>query len=235
MFGGDYFSLTNPLSALVAGLVTSLHCVGMCGPLACTVLKAKPGSSVGAAWTHLSYHFARLFSYAMIGGLAGSFGAGFVNWVGATPAKIVPIAMALFFLAMVLGWEGIAARVRFLNRYTQRLMRWAYSISGWKRGIALGVATPLLPCGPLYLLFWVAAISGSFGGGVVVLLAFGLGTVPALMASQLGFDWLSKSVGPAKLKHWKRGLAFVAMSLVLLRFSMDVDLASLASGEAFCN
>ncbi len=234
MFDGEYFNLINPLAAFGAGLVTSLHCVGMCGPLACSALGAQKGAS-GLSWTHGLYHLARLFSYALIGGLAGGSGAGFVDWVGATPAKLVPIAMAVFFLAIVLGLESLATRVRFLGRFSHRLMRWAYSVPGWKRGVALGLATPLLPCGPLYLLFWVAAISGSFVSGVSILAAFCVGTVPALLASQLGFDWLSKSVGPARLRFWKRGLALVAMGLVLLRFGLDLDFASLASGEAVCH
>lgn len=230
----DIAGLASPLTALLAGLVTSLHCVGMCGPLACA------GLGIGEVGAKLSlafgfYHTARLLSYTVIGSVAGGLGAGFVEWVGATPAKVVPIALAFFFLSIVVGFEGIAARIKFLNRFSHRLMRWAYSISGWKRGLALGFATPLLPCGPLYLMFWVAALSGSSVSGAMILGVFGLGTVPALLASQLGFDWLSKRVGPVKLRFWKRGLALVAMGLVLIRFGLDLDFASLAFGESICH
>ena len=57
-------------------------------------------------------------------------------------------------------------------------MRKAYQINGGVRGLGLGLATPFIPCGPLYLIIWVAAISGSALSGGTMLAMFGLGTIP---------------------------------------------------------
>ena len=61
---------------------------------------------------------------------------------------------------------------------------------------ALGLATPLLPCGPLYFLVALALLSGSALRGVEFMLAFGLGTVPLLWLAQSQFQWVRQKLSP---------------------------------------
>lgn len=234
MVDGNLYSLLNPVAAFSAGLVTSLHCVGMCGPLACTFIGGKKSAGAVGVTELLSYQLARLLTYSLVGGLAGALGAGFVQWAGATPAHLMPFALIIFFVAIVFGVEGLATKIPVLNRLSFRLMRLCYKVSGRTRGLALGMATPLLPCGPLYLAFWVACMSGSASQGALMLLFFGLGTLPALLATQLGWNWLGKRVGPARLLFWRRGLAGFAIVVLLGRVMIDLDFISVSAVDSVC-
>src|SRR5471032_3282956 len=65
--------ITGPGTAFLAGLVTSLHCAGMCGPLACAVMPA-PSERVDAQTVSSVYHVSRLAGYGLLGALAGGVG-----------------------------------------------------------------------------------------------------------------------------------------------------------------
>lgn len=67
-FPMELAAVNSPAAAFVAGLVTSLHCAGMCGPLACT-LKPAPGDRRDAATIATVYQLSRLVGYAALGGL----------------------------------------------------------------------------------------------------------------------------------------------------------------------
>lgn len=228
------FSLLNPAAALVAGLVASLHCVGMCGPLSCSLIGAKqPGRS--EAVSRGLYHFGRLASYSALGGLAGALGSQLVSWLGENPARYAPWAFALFFLVLALGWDATFTRWQASKGYGRGLVQRAYRVSGHTRGLALGLATPLIPCGPLYLILWATTMSGSAIGGAMVMAAFALGTVPLLLLGQTGWSWLAGRAQPQRLSYLRRGLALAALAALCVRGFMDVSVAGVAAGGALCN
>jgi sulfite exporter TauE/SafE len=79
---------------------------------------------------------------------------------------------------------------------------------------AVGLATPLLPCGPLYLLVTLALLSGSALRGLEFMLAFGLGTVPLLWLAQSQFYWVRQKLSPLWLDRTRAALA-LATALVI--------------------
>ncbi|PAW77316.1 MAG: hypothetical protein B9S27_08305, partial [Opitutia bacterium Tous-C8FEB] len=66
----DLAAVNSPAAAFAAGLVTSLHCAGMCGPLACALLPVRAGAGSAPA-VATAYHGARLAAYGLLGAVAG--------------------------------------------------------------------------------------------------------------------------------------------------------------------
>src|SRR6056297_1878853 len=148
---------------VTASLLGSMHCVGMCGPLAIWASGAGDSAHVGDATRrgkvlgNLSlYHFGRLTTYVIAGLIAGGIGS------------LVDVG------GEMLGFQLAAARV----------------VGGLM--IVIGLLTTLLPCGWLYLFALVAAGTGSVAMGGVTMAAFWLGTVPALTALVAGAQSLSR-------------------------------------------
>ena len=225
--------ITGPGTALVAGLITSLHCAGMCGPLACALMPA-PAEDVDPHTVSSVYHLCRLGGYAVLGAVAGGLGALPLAFVSAGAMRYLPWLLVLFFLAVAL-------------RFDQRLPRWpllgrAYGwVSGRLRGrsrlsaaAALGVATPLLPCGPLYFLLSLALLSGSALRGAETLLAFGLGTVPLLWVAQANFHWLRMKLGPVWLGRAQTALAVAAALVISWRLRGTLGLGGPGAGDFVC-
>jgi uncharacterized protein len=235
MVSEGLLNLINPLSALVAGLVTSLHCMGMCGPLACAMLGGPSEIRSSKILTFGGYHLGKIVSYMLIGALAGAIGAQFVTKTTAVPAHFLTWSMAIFFLLIAIGLDRIAIKLPMVGKLSRFMMQKAYRIHGGLRGLSLGLATPLIPCGPLYLMVWVAAISGSALEGKTMLGMFGLGTIPGLLVTQLGWSFLTVRVNPDRLARWRRNTAVVACALLVMRSFMDTSFSTIIAGGAICH
>jgi hypothetical protein len=164
--------LASLLAAFLAGLVGSPHCMGMCGGLAV----ACGGARRGLAW-----HGGRLTTYAVLGAFAGAFGLVLPgpSWV----ASAVSAALLIWFAAALAGLvREPTLRIPGIARLTAR----AAADDGPGGRIALGLATGLLPCGLLYAALAVPVASGDPLTGALSMVAFGVGTAPALIALTLG-------------------------------------------------
>lgn len=225
-------ALINPLAALVAGFVTSLHCMGMCGPLACALLGGKPTSKLA---TFGGYHLGKLLSYTALGGIAGGIGSRFVSSLTEAPTQLLTWCMAAFFFVMALGIDRYLIKLPLVGKLSRYLTRQALRIKNDLRGLALGSLTPLIPCGPLNIIIWVAALAGSASGGATMLAMFGLGTIPGLLVTQLGWNALSVRVSPQRLTHWRRGITFAACLVLVIRSLADMSLETLISTGGICH
>jgi sulfite exporter TauE/SafE len=206
-------AINSPATAFVAGLVTSLHCVGMCGPLACAIMPVR-GDRADAQTVSTVYHLARLGGYVTLGALAGGLGAAPLTWFSQSALRWLPWVLVLFFVALAFRWDRYLPRFAAGTRITWRLQTWLRSRSRVEAAAAMGLATPLLPCGPLYFLVALALLSGSALRGVEFMLAFGLGTVPLLWLVQSQFHWVRQKLSPLWLDRTRIALA-LATALVL--------------------
>jgi len=188
-------NVATPIAAFLAGLATSLHCAAMCGPLACAV-GAKP----------VRYHVSRLIAYSAAGGLCGGVGEGLVALFQAPPLRLAPWALAVVLI-------GIAFRLD--KRWPQP--RWLATLLVRVRlRDNLGFVTPLLPCGPLWMMLGVATVSASAVRGALLLAAYVAGTVPLYALLQSSFRRL-----PALwIYRGQRVLALLAAGLLVWRTAL---------------
>lgn len=214
------------IGMLVFGLTTSLHCAGMCGPIACGLgtLAKSEGERLTAASL---YHGSRLFSYAVIGAAFGALGGRAFAWFKgyfSSPAVLLPWVLVGVLLVMAFGLDKRIPRPAILNRFTARARLNACRLSAFKGATMMGLLTPFLPCGPLYLVFLAALSAGSAAKGAEALLAFGLGTVPLLWLAQHQFHRIRAKLTPAAMGRLRRGLAFVTAIMLAWRLHATVPL-----------
>jgi len=204
------------IAALSFGLVTSLHCVGMCGPIACGLgtLAKSEGERLTAASL---YHGSRLLSYGLIGAVCGAIGQQPLKWFFNSPAVLLPWVLVAVLLLMAFGWDKKVPRPAILNRLTARARLKASRFSAYGAAAAMGLLTPFLPCGPLYLAFGTALLAGSAAKGAEFTLAFGLGTVPLLWLAHHQFHRIRAKLSPLAMGRLRRGLALVTALVLALR------------------
>jgi sulfite exporter TauE/SafE/copper chaperone CopZ len=174
-----------------AGLLTGLHCAGMCGALLLGAATARPGKSPRPWLPALAYNLARTAAYAAVGAAAGALGAA----LPATPAfrGTVQIAAAVTMLALALRMLGLVTfrLPRFLRPRAPAVTP-PDRLGAVPRAVLLGLATALMPCGPLQAMQLWALGSGSALRGALGMLLFGLGTAPLLFAFGTAVNLLAR-------------------------------------------
>lgn len=203
-------------AAFVAGLVTSLHCLGMCGPLACSWAVAK-GSDFAFMRDTALYHSTRIIAYTLIGGLAGALGVAPLAMFKHGGWAVLPWLLVLAFLLVGLGADAWMPKPMALSKLTTRLRFKAMSMGSMARAAVIGFATPLLPCGPLYMMFTLAMANGSAARGAEFSAAFGFGTLPLLALGQTQLRRIGIQLSPVAMRRVQRGLALLAAIVMAYR------------------
>jgi sulfite exporter TauE/SafE len=173
--------------AFMTGLAGGFgHCIGMCGPLIGTFsLRDSSLTIPGRFLAQLLYHSGRILTYGFIGALMG-FAGSFVNVAGTLVGiqNGVMIAAGTVMVLMGLAIAGIAGGTGWLERYNRPVLRAAGTVlegTSLGRYLPLGLLLGFLPCGLSYTIFVAAAGAGDPLAGLALALAFGIGTVPALV------------------------------------------------------
>lgn len=208
--------ISGPGTAFLAGLVTSLHCVGMCGPLACAIMPSARDRA-DAHTVSTVYHVSRLLGYGALGALAGGVGRLPLTWLSDDVVRYLPWLLVLFFIAVAVRFDQRLPKLPILGRIYGKVAMQMRGRSRTTSAAALGFATPLLPCGPLYFLISLALLSGSALRGAETLLAFGLGTVPLLWFAQTNFHWLRAKLGPLWLSRAQTIMALTIAAILVWR------------------
>ena len=174
-------------SALVLGLLGSGHCLGMCGGLMGALTLAIPAEQRGRRLRLLlGYNLGRILSYAAAGLLLGLAGWALANSPAVTAMRVAA-ALLLIAMGLYLGgwWSGltyIERAGRGLWRRVQPLAGRLLPVSSLPRALLLGALWGWLPCGLVYSTLLWAASQGNAGHSALLMLAFGLGTWPVLLA-----------------------------------------------------
>jgi sulfite exporter TauE/SafE len=225
--------ITGPVSALLAGLVTSLHCAGMCGPLACSLMPARRDEADPHAVATI-YHVTRLAGYSLLGALVGGLGRVPLSFVGESAMRYLPWLLVVFFIAVAVRFDRRLPRLPLLGRAYLAVSGRLRGGSRLKAAALLGFATPLLPCGPLYFLLSLALLSGSALKGAETLLAFGLGTVPLLWFAQANYHLIRVRVGPVWLGRIQTALALVVAAVLVWRLRGTLGLGGPGVNDFVC-
>ena len=192
---------TDFIAMFLLGFLGTGHCIGMCGPLVFTF-----PASTGRFNTHLWYHAGRVGTYTFSGALFGGIGAGLLQISGAGIASS-PMAMvkwiqmalslfaALFMLIFGLARCGLLREPGWMTTVLPeslpglgRLLRHVLASSSGPAMLLLGGVMGFIPCGLSYAAFTRALPSGGAGVGALLLLSFGLGTVPGLLLLGTGIS-----------------------------------------------
>lgn len=166
-------------AAFIIGFTGSLHCVGMCGPLAMIVPLR------GNKWVAIfTYHFSRILVYASLGLVFGLFGTQLSVLQGGQRFSIVlGVALLIVFVVPVLfpKWSISGKLTGYSIGLFSRLSKPAMqSKSVWSVAL-LGALNGLLPCGLIYIALAGAVSSGSAFNGALFMVAVGFGTLPAMI------------------------------------------------------
>ena len=184
------------LSALMLGLLGGGHCLGMCGGLMGALTLAIPPDQRGRRLRLLlAYNLGRILSYACAGLLMGLAGWAVAN---SPAAMILRIVAALLLIAMGLylaGWWSGLTRIEALGRHLWRHLQPFASrlmpVSSLPRALLLGAIWGWLPCGLVYSTLLWASSQGAPADSALLMLAFGLGTLPVLLATGLAAERLT--------------------------------------------
>ncbi|HWQ91002.1 MAG TPA: sulfite exporter TauE/SafE family protein [Clostridia bacterium] len=211
-------------TALMLGLVGSLHCAGMCGPLAL----ALPGSNqAGHSFLlgRAAYNLGRLITYSLIGlvfGLAGQtlLLAGIQRWVS--------IAMGILLIAGL----SLSRKLSLWKPVTILVNRLKASMSGLLRQRsplalgALGLLNGLLPCGLVYVAAAASLATGNVFSGAIYMAVFGAGTLPMMAAISLSGKLVPTSLRLQLTKAIPFSVLLVATLLILRGLSLGIPYVS---------
>ena len=202
------------ISALILGLLGGGHCLGMCGGLMGALTLAIPPEQRGRRLQLLlAYNLGRILSYASAGLLFGLAGWAVARSPAAMLLRIVA-GLLLISMGLYLGgwWSGltrIEALGRGLWRHIQPVASRLLPVSSLPRALLLGALWGWLPCGLVYsTLLWAASQGDALDSGLLML-AFGLGTWPVLLATGMAAERLT-----ALLR--RRGVRMAGGLLVIL-------------------
>ena len=190
---------------LIASLVGSLHCVGMCGAFVAFAVGTddKPG------WRNkfllsAAYNGGRLVTYSILGAIAGTLGhvldlGGKYVGIQQAAAIMAGVVMIVFGVVALLKVKGVRLPKTPLPKFLVKVVALgqglAMAMRPLPRALSIGLLTTLLPCGWLYAYAFVAAGTGSPVYGALTMAIFWLGTLPYLVAVGVGVQSLAGVLG----------------------------------------
>lgn len=226
------------LTGFLMGLLGSLHCAGMCAPivLALPLVGTKPWQrALGIAL----YHGGRISTYALLGALVGSlgYGATLSGWQqGLSIVMGVLILVVLMLPASVKHRVGLSRLLQPVRNAMNRLWsRASYSTLG-----LIGMLNGALPCGLVYAALAGSLTTFSVWMGALYMVAFGLGTVPMLLAAQ----WVGRRISAQARHRIQRAIPVLvgcmAVLLILRGLNLGIpyispELPVSANKEVHCN
>jgi copper ion binding protein len=218
----------------VVGLITSLHCIAMCGGIALSQGMTAAGEPSGTGTKtarlvpSLLYNAGRVLSYTIIGGVVGAVGSLFS--LSTALKGVMPIVAGAFMLFLGVRMLGIfpwlsRLKIRIPGLSSERIRgntaAQRASAAAFRRGpFAVGLLNGLMPCGPLQTMQVYALGTGSFLAGALSMFLFSLGTVPLL----LGFGAISSLLSAKFNRRMLKASGVLVMALGLLMFSRGLNL-----------
>ncbi len=174
-------------SALVVGFLGSVHCVGMCGPLA-LALPGKYPSRLRLVSSRLLYNLGRAITYAAMGAVIGLAGKS-VAILG-TQQTLSILSGIIILLMVILPSKWFARVLPFglssgITKFVTGKLRGRLQSSSQLSLFGIGLLNGLLPCGFVYVGLAASATTGSAQGASLYMFFFGLGTIPLMLATSL--------------------------------------------------
>ncbi|MBO3116138.1 sulfite exporter TauE/SafE family protein [Winogradskyella sp. DF17] len=173
------------LSALILGLLGSLHCVGMCGPIA-FMLPVDRSNSIKKVSQITVYHIGRLLAYSILGLLFGIVGKSFYLFGFQQQLSIIVGALMIILVIVPYKTLGKYNLSRPLNRLISKVktsLGQALKKKTADTFITIGFLNGFLPCGLVYMAVFGAVATGSILQGSLYMILFGVGTIPLMTSA----------------------------------------------------
>jgi hypothetical protein len=198
------------LSAFTLGILGSLHCIGMCGPLVMSIpfQKAREGSIYVAT---INYHLGKTLTYAFFGLLAGGIGQGFAffKW-----QQMLSISAGIILLLITLFpfFKKNVSLPKSIQQGFSRLYSLTATQTALKYFFAFGFLNGFLPCGLVFTAIAGASVTATPLKGLLFMLFFGLGTIPSLTSVIL----FQQKIGANLKKYLFRSSYYISILIGVL-------------------
>ena len=214
-------------AALLAGLIGSAHCLGMCGGISgLFAVNASVTSMRRQVPFALAYNVGRIASYAVLGIIVASAGSVIVK---ASPQVAVGVRILSGVVIILVGLK-VAFDIRVLNAIEKTgAALWSriapaakglVPVTSLPRALGLGLLWGWLPCGLVYSVLLIAATSAEPASGALIMMTFGAGTMPAMVMTGLGAARLSRLMQD---RGTRMGLGLLVVALGLLTVMMPAS------------
>jgi sulfite exporter TauE/SafE len=207
-------------AAFITGFLGSAHCFGMCGGISgLFAVNASIASLRSQFPKAIAYNTGRILSYAFLGVVVAVLGKTAVDSI---PDLMAPVRLAsgllivLVGLQLAFGWRILAPLENAGARLWKRIAPAAKSlvpVNSIPQAFGLGLIWGWLPCGLVYSVLLLAATTAEPGGGGLVMIAFGLGTMPAMVATGVSASKLAQFMSG---KRMGAGLLIVLLGLATI-------------------
>ena len=213
-------------AAFLAGFLGSAHCLGMCAGISgLFAVNANIGTLRHALPLAIAYNSGRVLTYVLLGVIVASFGGMLVE---SRPTLARPILLITGALIILIGLQ-VAFNWRLLNSIEKMggvlwqkispLAKRLVPVTSLPRALGLGLLWGWLPCGLVYSVLLIAATSSTPVAGAATMLAFGLGTMPAMVMTGVGAAKLS---AVTQKRGTRLGLGLLIVTLGVLTIIMPV-------------
>ena len=216
------------LAALLMGFFGSVHCVGMCGGMAASIRLTLPDHKTATHYI-LYYNAGRISSYMILGLVLGFLGGHFYQQLIVSGIDVLRVLAACLLISMGLYLLKLPNLLPMLERVgtffwrrIQPLTRSLLPIRAGRQAWLLGVLWGFIPCGLVYSAWSLSATQAGAWQGAAVMFAFGLGTLPSMVAVGL--------IGERVMKVKENKLFQMVSALILIIYGCFV-LYQLLSGD----
>ncbi|MBL1143109.1 MAG: sulfite exporter TauE/SafE family protein [Proteobacteria bacterium] len=222
--------LVTLIIAFNLGLFSTLHCIGMCGGFISTMMLASSESNNGEKKnilkSSLFYNLGRIFSYSIAGLVVGLFGFALTELLSSFNVRMVLQFLAsIILIGIALNILGVLSLSKYLEnsgmklwRHIQPLTKSLLPVDSFIKAFLLGMIWGWLPCGMVYSALILSVSTGNAINGMLVMLFFGLGTLPAMLSAGYFVDYLNQF---RQNKHLRWITAIV---LILIAVSLPLSM-----------
>lgn len=195
------------IAIFIVGLLSSLHCIGMCGGIMMSQsISIKEDSIINKLKPSLLYNLGRLISYTTLGGIVGGIGSVFS--LSTTMQAFIFIFAGIFMIFMGFNMSGF----KTFRKFTIKLP-WNNCKTNENKPFIVGLLNGFMPCGPLQTMQLYALATGSILSGALSMFFFSLGTIPLMLIFGALANVLNK-------KNSKKLIKLSGLIIIVLGFSM---------------
>lgn len=222
-------------TAFIFGLISSFHCIGMCGPIA-MMLPVDRSNQAKKVTQIITYHLGRLFAYSTIGFIFGMLGKGFLL---AGMQQKMSIFIGIAMILIILIPEKVVANYNFSKPIFKVISKIKTTLGSqfknksYKSLFTIGLLNGFLPCGMVYVALFGAIAMQSPTLGILYMVLFGLGTVPMMSSIVYLNSFLTISIRNKIQKAIPYVAVFIGIVFILRGLGLGIPYISPSNMSLF--